>query len=538
MTYLVNDIVLPLDFVAGEAFSQAGKRLRAAGILPPSDTRYALFRRSVDARKRDEVRFVVSVLCEGDFPILPDEQLKKHRISVRKEAKIEIGRPDRRLSARPVIVGCGPAGLFAALTLAEQGYKPILLERGASLSDRILQIKRFRQTRILDPSTNIQFGAGGAGTFSDGKLVTRINDPITSYVLNRFVSFGAPDEILLNAKPHIGSDLLTGVLGRMIRYLEESGTEFHFKTNVTGIRMAGNSAVAVETDGKETIPCGALLLALGNSSYDLFLRMLSDGHPIEPKPFSVGMRIEHPQQAIDEALYGSFAGHPNLGHAEYTLSADTSSRGVYTFCMCPGGEVVAAASETGTVVVNGMSLHARNGKNANSAVAVSVFPEDFGNTPVGAIEFRRKIEREAYRFGGGRYVAPAVTVGDLLNGTARNPVGSVLPSYLDGDIRIVDPSLYLPSFVTEGLARGIRAFDRQIRGFSSPDAVLTGPETRTSSPIRIHRDENRVMLGTDNVFPVGEGAGYAGGITSSASDGIRSAVALMSRFSSSDGYSA
>ena len=529
MTYLVNDIVLPLDFVEGEAFSKAGARLRSAGIMPGSDVRYSLYRRSVDARRRDDIRFNVSVLAEGDLAPASDDVLKVNRITRRAEADLSVGRPDLRLSERPVIVGSGPAGLFAALMLAENGYRPIVLEKGGSLSERIATVDAFRISRILDPKTNVQFGAGGAGTFSDGKLVTRINDPAVSFVLRRFVDFGAPKEILLQSRPHVGTDLLRGVLSRMIAYLGDHGVEFRYHTEVRSVRTDGGTAVAVLTDDGE-IPCGALILAVGNSASDLFLRLLSDGFPVEPKPFSVGMRIEHPQSMIDRALYGRFAGHPALGHAEYNLSCDTSTRGVYTFCMCPGGTVVCGASEEGTVVVNGMSRHARDGKNANSAVCVSVFTDDYGNTPQGAIAFRQTIERAAFLSGGGGYTAPAVTAADLFAGRAVRPVGAVVPSYLDGDVRIVEPSEYLPSFVVEGLRRGVRAFDRRIAGFASDDAILTGPETRTSSPVRLLRDENRTMLKTSNIYPCGEGAGYAGGITSSASDGIRTAVALMSRY--------
>lgn len=529
MTYLVNEIVLPLDFVEGEAFSKAAARLSAAGIIPSRDVRYSIYRRSVDARKRDDVRFTVSVLCEGDFPEKSDDILKRNRIAVRREATLTVGTPEKKLSERPVVVGSGPAGLFAALLLSENGYRPIVLEKGGSLSERIRAVEAFRKTRILDPSTNVQFGAGGAGTFSDGKLVTRINDPAVSLVLSRFVGFGAPEEILFQARPHVGTDMLRCVLSRMISQLEENGTEFRYHTEVTGVKTIGRSAVSVLTSGGE-IPCGALVLAVGNSASALFLRLLSDGFPVEPKPFSVGMRIEHPQEMIDRALYGRFAGHPALGHAEYNLSCDTSTRGVYTFCMCPGGEVVLGASEEGTVVVNGMSYHARNGRNANSAVCVSVFTDDYGNTPQGAISFRQRIERAAFAVGGGRYVAPAVTAADLLAGRAVRSVGSVVPSYLDGDVRIADPADFLPAFVADGLRRGVLAFDRRIPGFASDDAILTGPETRTSSPVRIRRDGNGVMLGSDNIFPCGEGAGYAGGITSSASDGCRIALSLMSRF--------
>lgn len=529
MTYLINDIVLPLDFVEGEAFSKAEARLRSAGIMPSRNLRYSLFRRSVDARHRDDIRFTVSVLVSGDLPALSDELLRRNRMAVRNEMDLSVGTPDRKLAERPVIVGSGPAGLFAALLLSENGYRPIILERGGSLPERISTVDGFRLNRVLDPATNIQFGAGGAGTFSDGKLVTRINDPAVSTVLRRFVDFGAPEDILLSSRPHVGTDRLRVVLSRMIEHLASSGVEFRFHTEVTGVKTENGSAVSVLTNRGE-IPCGALILAVGNSASDLFLRLLSDGFRIEPKPFSIGMRIEHPQELIDRALYGSFAGHPALGHAEYNLSCDTSARGVYTFCMCPGGEVVCGSSEEGTVVVNGMSYHARNARNANSAVCVSVFTDDFGNTPQGAISFRQMIERAAFSAGGGRYAAPGVTVADLLDGKISRSVGSVVPSYLGGDVRIVDPREYLPRYVVEGLARGIRAFDRRIRGFASNDAFLTGPETRTSSPVRIVRGEDRTAIGFDNVYPCGEGAGYAGGITSSASDGCRTAVALMSRF--------
>ena len=529
MTYLVNDIVLPLDFVEGEAFSKAEKRLRAAGIMPGRDVRYSVFRRSVDARRRDDIRFTLSVLAEGDLPALSDDVLKRNRIAIRADEDLFVGKPEKRLSERPVIVGSGPAGLFAALMLSENGYRPIVLERGGSLSERIEKVDGFRSSRVLDPSTNIQFGAGGAGTFSDGKLVTRINDPAVSFVLRRFVDFGAPKEILELSRPHVGTDLLRGVLSNMISYLESKGTEFRYHTRVLSVNTKNASAQSVTSDRGE-IPCGALVLAVGNSASDLFLRLLSDGFSVEAKPFSVGMRIEHPQELIDRALYGSFAGHPSLGHAEYNCSCDTSSRGVYTFCMCPGGEVVCGASEEETVVVNGMSRHARDGRNANSAVCVSVFREDYGNTPQGAISFRQMIERAAYACGGGRYTAPAITAGDLLAGKAARPVGSVVPSYLSGDVRIVHPEKYLPPFVVEGITRGIRAFDKRIRGFASEDAILTGPETRTSSPVRILRGEDRTALGFKNIYPCGEGAGYAGGITSSASDGTRTAIALMSRY--------
>jgi uncharacterized FAD-dependent dehydrogenase len=527
-TLLVNNISLPLDYVGGDAFHEAKKRLRAMHILP-SDATFRLYRRSVDARRRDRVHFVASVAVTGSFGELSDRELASGQMSLRNEYLPTVGTPDQRLKARPVIVGCGPAGLFAALALAENGYRPLLIERGGPVDERSAAHLAFQRSRVLDTENNIQFGAGGAGTFSDGKLVTRISDPVTTHILESFVSFGAPDEILWQAKPHIGTDILRGVIDAMCQRLLELGGEIAYHTRLTGIVRRESEVVGIRTTRGE-IPCGALILAIGNSANDTYRMLLAEGCAIEAKPFSVGMRIEHLQEDIDAAMYGDFAGHPALGHAEYQLSWDTARRGVYTFCMCPGGEVVAAASNENTVVVNGMSYHARASKNANSAIAVSIFPSDFGGTPDGAMQYRERIERAAYLAGGGRYRAPAYTVGALLEREPSARIGRITPSYLEGDVSFVSPEAYLPKTVLDGIRGALPAFERRIEGFSISDAILTGPETRTSAPNRILRDENRVAIGTVILFPAGEGAGYAGGITSSAADGYRTALALMSLY--------
>lgn len=527
-TYIFNNISLPLDAFEGDAFDEVRRRLRQYRILP-SDATFRLYRRSVDARKREAVHFVFSVAVTGSFPKIPASELARLGMSEQREDAEPSFSPSARLSARPVVVGAGPAGLFCALRLAEAGYAPIILERGASVEERALAHERFCRTRVLDTESNIQFGAGGAGTFSDGKLVTRISDPAVNRILRAFVDFGAPREILWQAKPHVGTDILRTVVSRMCAHLVSLGAEIRYHTKVEQLVVKDGTVVALRTSCGD-LPCGAVILAVGNSASELFRSMLSSSLVILPKPFSVGVRIEHLQADIDSALYGSFAGHPALGHAEYQLSHDTKGRGVYTFCMCPGGEVIAAASEKETVVVNGMSYHARGGVNANSAVAVSIFPEDYGATPLGAIQFRERLEREAYRVGGGDYTAPAIRLGSFLYGEPIRESGKVTPSYLGGAVRYASPETWLPPFITEALRGGLRAFDGRISGFADRDAVLTGVETRTSCAIRILRDERRHAIGTGNLYPCGEGAGYAGGITSSAADGYRTALALMSEY--------
>lgn len=531
-TVLVGGIHTPLDALGGDVCFSAERRLRAARLLPHGAVSN-VWRRSVDARHRDRVSFVWSVAVSGAFSQTDLERIASGSvpgISLLRKAVPSPVFGTHPLSAPPVVVGSGPAGLFCALLLAESGYQPVLLERGGSVRERAAAVSRFVRERVLDTETNIQFGAGGAGTFSDGKLVCRVNDPMTDYVLQTFVRFGAPEEIRLLARPHIGTDILSGVVDRMLAAVVEAGGTVLYHTRFESPVLRGNTVIGVRTS-RGDLPAGALVLAVGHSARDTYRGMLSAGVALEPKPFSVGFRVEHLQSDIDRTLYGSFAGHPALGHAEYHLSCHTDTRGVYSFCMCPGGSVVAAASETGGVVVNGMSNHARDGRNANSALAVSVFREDYGNTPEGALAFQREIERAAYRAGGETYAAPICTVGDFLARRAGTAPSRVLPTYMDGTsdaYRLVSPDAYLPPFIADALRGAFPVFERQISGFSAPDALITGCETRTSAPLRILRTpDERTAIGYFNFYPTGEGAGYAGGITSAALDGIHTALALM-----------
>ena len=528
---VINNVKMPINASLKEAFSVARNRLAKLGVRARTEDMY-IYRRSVDARNKSEVKFVYSVAVSTAGLNIGEDKLFGEDISLigsQRFPDVVIG--DTQLDAPPVIVGSGPAGLFAALILAENGYRPIVLERGGSVSERKTMYERFVREHILDKNTNIQFGAGGAGTFSDGKLVTRINDPLSSYVLNRFCEFGADEAIKYLAKPHIGTDVLSVIVDSMLARIEELGGRVQYHTCFLSANTRGGKVVSVFTD-KGEIPAGALILAIGHSARDTYETLMSESFKIEAKPFSVGMRIEHLAEDIDRAMYGDFAGNEKLGHAEYNLSYDTKNRGVYTFCMCPGGEVVAAASEDGGVAVNGMSYNSRAGRNSNSAVLASIFCEDFGSDPRKAIELQRAIERAAYSSAGGGYAAPIVTVGDFLSDRATTEPGRITPTYMNGNnVKVVSPSLYLPDVVTSSIKNALGAFDKKIKGFAARDAVLTGAETRTSAPLRILRNnETRLALGYDNLYPAGEGAGYAGGITSAAIDGLKSALALMKAY--------
>ncbi len=526
---LISGISLDIDSHESEAFKIAASEMKRAGINP-ARLRFRVYKKSIDARKKNEIKFVYSVIAEADEPIRADEaRLAARRIKAISTEGIEPIFGQEKMSRRPLVVGMGPAGLFAALILAENGYAPIIIDRGDCVAKRCEINRNFIDNGVLDTESNIQFGAGGAGTFSDGKLMTRINDPKISYVLRRLCDFGAPEEIITAAKPHIGTDLLVKVVDGILAYIEKAGGEVIYRCRLDGIRENKDGTLSALTT-KGEIPCSAMILAPGHSARDTYRMLLDSGYVIDAKAFSVGVRIEHLRADIDRALYGDRAGDPRLGAAEYHLSDTTADRGVYTFCMCPGGQVVAGASEDGGVVVNGMSNYARDGLNSNSAVAVSVNKEDYGATPMGAIEFQRKLERLAFRAGGENYFAPAQTLGDFMDGACKNEPRRIMPSYRDGKVKITRVDEVFPEYISDGLRRGFASFERKIEGFAARDAVITGVESRTSAPVRILRNEEMSAVGHSLVYPSGEGAGYAGGITSAAVDGLRSALALMKRF--------
>lgn len=527
--FVVNNINLPINASLEEAFSISAKKLNKVNVNTSGAT-YTVYRKSIDARRKDDIHFVVSVAVSGISARINEDRLKREGISILARETVDFREfGSEELSAPPLVVGTGPCGLFAALLLAENGYKPTVIDRGANVAERKAAVDKFKKHGILDTETNIQFGAGGAGTFSDGKLITRINDPLSHYILERLVEFGAPEEILYEARPHIGTDILSDIVDKVLLRIENLGGRVYFHTRYISTKQTPVGSVALTNKGE--IKYGALILAIGHSARDTYEHLLNSGYAIEPKPFSVGMRIEHLTEDIDYAMYGKFAGNSALGHAEYNLSHNTKERGVYTFCMCPGGEVVPAASENHGVVVNGMSNSRRDGKNSNSAVVCSIFREDYGSTPIDAINFQREIERAAFFAGGENYSAPIITVGDFLSDKYGTEPKKVLPSYRDGKVRLARPDEYLPSFVCTAIKNAIFDFNNKIKGFSDTSAVLTGAETRTSAPLRILRGtETRVAIGKDNVYPCGEGAGYAGGITSAGIDGIKTAAAVMKRY--------
>ena len=526
---IISGISLSPDTEENEACIIAAEELKRAGINP-ARLNFSIYKSSVDARKKNDIRLVYSVAARFEKPVsIAVPNGKKYRIAAISDESLKINYGSEQSRSRPLVVGMGPAGLFCALLLAENGYSPIIIDRGDRVADRVKKYDSFCKFGILDTESNIQFGAGGAGTFSDGKLLTRINDPKIGYVLKRFCDFGAPSDIMTAAKPHIGTDLLLGTVDNMLCEIERLGGRVMYRTRLDCITENSDGSATAHTS-RGDIVCSSIVLATGHSSRDTYKMLLESGYIIEAKSFSVGVRIEHLRENIDKALYGAMAGHPRLGKGEYHLSDTTGERGVYTFCMCPGGEIVAAASEEGGVVVNGMSRRARDGKNSNSAVAVSVRQSDYDGTPMGAIEFQRVIERKAFVCGGGDYYAPVQTVGDFLSGKSGSVPEGVLPTYRDGRVRTADMNDILPAFVCKELKLGLRSFDRKINGFASDNALLTGVETRTSAPVRIMRNDELVAIGKRAVYPCGEGAGYAGGITSAAIDGIRVALKIMERF--------
>ena len=486
--------------------------------------------KSLDARRGKTLRWIVNA----------DVELKNEKKFAAK-AKGEIIYPfvkkeyvfptvTRKTGLRPVVVGFGPAGIFCALMLAKCGYSPIILERGDEMDARAEKVALFNASGKLDTESNIQFGEGGAGAFSDGKLTTLIKDKDNrcAYVLEEFVASGAPDEILYLSHPHIGTDLLRNVIKNLRERIKSLGGTFRFSSKLTDIEADDDGVKAVYINDSERLETDAVFLCIGHSARDTFEMLYSKGIKMEQKPFSVGVRIEHRQKAINEARYHEFSSEGGLPNAEYKAVAHTpNGRALYTFCMCPGGKVVAATSEEGSVVTNGMSYHSRDGENANSALLVSVEKADIGgDDPLDGVIFQRKLEKKAFELGGGGYKAPAQTVGDFLRGKATTSFGDVAPTYPRG-VTGSDLNELLPPFVCETLREGLRLIDKQIPSFASSDAVLTGVESRSTCPVRCVRDGYTFQASIKGLYPAGEGAGYAGGIMSAASDGIKCAEAYI-----------
>ena len=521
----IANLKAPLGFGDLKIFATDALKIPQNAVL---DAR--LHKKSVDARDKSDVHFVLSLDVEFAPGFRFDERRLPRGASAAKPEQSAYRPPDiSSLSGRPMVVGLGPAGLFAALTLARAGAKPIVLERGRPVDLRARDVNAFWRGGALDPSSNVQFGEGGAGAFSDGKLTTGISDPRCGFVLRTLFEHGAPEEILYLSKPHVGTDRLPAVVKSIREKILRLGGEVLFETRLAELVVESGRVVAanLENNGEiREVQAENVVLAVGHSARDTFTALYAAGVPMRAKPFSIGARIEHPQKLIDRAQYGASAEHPLLGAADYKLSARLpGGRGVYTFCMCPGGQVVAAASEPGGVVTNGMSRFARDGVNANSALLVDVRPEDYGGNPLEGIAFQRRWERAAFQAGGGDYRAPAQLAGDFLKGERSKGARSVTPSYQPG---VLFGSLdgCLPDFALRAMRDALPLLDRRLAGFAHPDAVLTGVETRSSSPLSIPRGQD-FMSEIVGLYPCGEGAGYAGGIMSAAVDGVRCAEALI-----------
>ncbi len=484
-----------------------------------------VYKKSIDARDRDNILLVYTIAA-----CVP-EKLSSYSFKgidfVPIQNYDDLFNTCRSAQSKPVVVGFGPSGMFCALTLAKAGLRPVVLERGSDVDERARCVDDYWVNGSLDTETNVQFGEGGAGTFSDGKLLTRISDKLCSFVLNELVRHGAPSEITYLAKPHIGTDNLRAVVKSIRNEIISLGGEVRFNTRMDSViaDVCGNVKSVVLNNG-EKMECDSLFLCIGHSARDTVKQLMNCGVSVEPKAFSVGVRIEHLREDINNSLYGSFVGAPCLGEAQYTLSRKYGSRAVYSFCMCPGGVVVASASDKGQIVTNGMSYFARDGVNSNSAIAVSVDTSDYGNTVDGAIAFQEEIEKKAYLVAGGDGAAPVQVLSDFFSSKAVNEPNRVLPTYT-GRTKVCNAEDVFPSFITESLKVGIADFENDISGFSCGSAVLTFPETRTSSPVKIPRNSSYTAHGFNNLYPCGEGAGYAGGITSAAVDGMRAALSYL-----------
>jgi len=526
----ITELSLPLDH-PDEALRTA--IVRRLGIADADLLDFKVFRRGYDARRKNSaIVFVYTIDVDAvNEPAILKRLARDRQVGPAPDTSYHpVGKAPPGLSERPVIVGFGPCGLFAALVLAQMGFRPIVLERGRDVRRRTQDTWALWRQNTLDPESNVQFGEGGAGLFSDGKLYSQIKDPkfYGRKVMQEFVHAGAPAEILFVSKPHIGTFRLTGVVTAMRKEILALGGEVRFESRVTDLLLEGDRVEGVVLADGGTIHSRHVILALGHSARDTVRMLHRRGVFVEPKPFAIGLRIEHPQSLIDKARLGGYAGHPALGAADYKLVHHAKNgRAVYSFCMCPGGTVVAATSETGRVVTNGMSQYSRKERNANAGIVVGITPEtDFPGGPLAGIELQERLESLAFQLGGGDYCAPGQRVGDFLRGVPSTELGSVVPSYKPG-VKLGDLATLLPDYAAEAIREALPAFGKQIRGFDRDDAMLTGVETRTSSPVRVTRDKATMQsVNTQGLYPAGEGAGYAGGILSAGVDGIKAAEAV------------
>ena len=514
----LSNIKIRKDMNEEELFEEIYKKYR---INPKNVTEKRIIKKSIDARNKNDIfyNYTVEISCKNEGKIK-----NAQKVIETKDIVIEI---KRKSNVRPIIIGAGPAGLFSALTLVKNGIKPIIIEQGKNVDERKADVDEFLKSGKLNTMSNVQFGEGGAGTFSDGKLTSGIHNPLCKNVLQEFYNFGAPKQILYINKPHIGTDNLINIIKNMRNKIIELGGTFLFNEKVVDFEIQGSKIVAVKCSSGKTFETDTVILAIGHSAKDTFEKLYEKGVKMEKKNFSVGVRIEHKQEMINKSQYGENT-KLKLPPAEYKLVYHGKDRSCYTFCMCPGGTVMASSSEENTIVTNGMSKFARDGENANSAVLVNVTPDDFrGDSPLEGMYFQKMLEQEAFKLGGSNYFAPIQRFEDFKNNKKSTFIGEIKPTYKPG-VTLSNLNEILPDFVSKTLIEGIEYFEKSIKGFANPDAILTGVETRSSSPVQITRNEKKES-NISGLYPCGEGAGYAGGIMSAAVDGIKCAIAVLEK---------